>query len=236
MSTTIEATKVDQARETIEQALRTPGRVCVTCSFQTEDMIVVELVREHLPDVPVLFLETGYHFNEVYRYRDEMKKRYGLNLVNVVPKQPVAEQEAQHGLLYQSRPDECCKLRKVGPLFNALQGYEIWFTGLRRTQSPTRANLQTIDHFPLASGKQLLKVSPLAAWSDKEVWQWARERQIPVLSLYNEGYTSIGCEPCTAKPLDEHNLRSGRWGGRKLECGIHIVNEAAHLSEANIQG
>jgi phosphoadenosine phosphosulfate reductase len=228
MSTAIEATsallvKIDEAREVIERALRTPGRVCVTSSFQTEDMIVVELVREHLPDIPVLFLETGYHFAEVYRYRDQMKERYGLNLINVIPPQPLAEHEAQYGLLHQSRPDECCRLRKVGPLFSALQGYEIWFTGLRRVQSPTRANLQTIDTFPLASGKELLKVSPLASWTDKEVWQFARERDIPVLSLYNEGYTSIGCEPCTAKPLDENNLRSGRWSGRKLECGIHIA-------------
>ena len=118
-------------------------------------------------------------------------------------------------MLHQSRPDECCKLRKVGPLFAALQGYEIWFTGLRRVQSPTRANLKPIDRFPPASGKELLKVSPLANWSDREVWQFAREREIPVLSLYNEGYTSIGCAPCTAKPLDESNLRSGRWGGRR---------------------
>jgi phosphoadenosine phosphosulfate reductase len=228
-TTTVDATKIGQARETIDEALRIPGRVCVTCSFQTEDMIVVELVREHLPDVPVLFLETGYHFPEVYRYRDEMQARYQLNVVNVLPKATVAEQESQHGLLFQSRPDECCKLRKVGPLFEALQGYEIWFTGLRRVQSPTRANLQPIDRFPLASGKELLKVSPLATWSDKEVWQFAHERDIPLLSLYNDGYTSIGCAPCTAKPLDDANLRSGRWGGRKVECGIHIAEPASSV-------
>lgn len=216
-------TKAEEARAAINEALSAPGRVCVTCSFQTEDMIAVELVREQLPDVPVLFLETGYHFPEVYRYRDEMTERYGLNLVNVLPQQSLEEHESVFGLLHQSKPDQCCKLRKVGPLFAALEEYDIWFTGLRRVQSPTRANLQAIDRFPLPSGKQLLKASPLATWSDKEVWQFASERGIPVLSLYNEGYTSIGCGPCTAKPADAANPRSGRWAGRKLECGIHIA-------------
>ncbi len=215
--------KPGQALEIVQRVLRLAGPVCVTCSFQTEDMIVVELVREHMPDVPVLFLETGYHFPEVYRYRDEMTARYGLNLVNVVPRQSLQEHEAAFGLLHQTRPDECCKLRKVGPLFAALENYAVWFTGLRRVQSPTRAHLQEMDTFPLPSGKQLAKVSPLATWTDQEVWQFARERDIPVLPLYNDGYTSIGCEPCTSRPIDADNLRSGRWAGRKLECGIHIA-------------
>ncbi len=215
--------KALEARETVAQVLREAGPVCVTCSFQTEDMIAVQLVREVLPDVPVLFLETGYHFPEVYRYRDEMATRYGLNLVNVAPRESLEEHERAFGLLHQSRPDECCRLRKVGPLFAALEDYQVWFTGLRRVQSPTRANLQAIDRFPLPSGKQLVKASPLAAWTDQEVWQYARANDIPILSLYDEGYTSIGCAPCTAKPLDASNLRSGRWAGRKLECGIHIA-------------
>ena len=215
--------KLQEAQEAIEQAIKRGGTACVTCSFQTEDMVVVELVREQIPEIPVLFLETGYHFPEVYRYRDEMTARYGLNLVNVMPQETVEAQEAQFGLLYQSQPDQCCKLRKVGPLFASLASYDIWFTGLRRVQSPTRANLQLIDLFPLPSGKQIVKASPVASWSDKEVWGFARERDIPVLSLYNEGYTSIGCAPCTARPLDPENLRSGRWAGRKLECGIHIA-------------
>jgi phosphoadenosine phosphosulfate reductase len=217
------ASQAEEARQIVETALRSSGKPCVTCSFQTEDMIAVELVREYVPDVAVLFLETGYHFPAVYQYRDEMTARYGLNLINVAPQETLAEHEGLRGLLHQSRPDECCKLRKVGPLFSALESYDVWFTGLRRVQSPTRANLQPIDQFLLPSGKQLVKVSPLATWGDKEIWQYARERNIPVLSLYNEGYTSIGCEPCTAKPSDANNLRSGRWAGRKLECGIHIA-------------
>jgi phosphoadenosine phosphosulfate reductase len=215
--------KTSIALESIDLALSDPGVPCLTCSFQAEDMVVLHLVRERLPDVPVLFLETGYHFAEVYRYRDEMTARYNLNLVNVIPEQTVLEQESQFGVLYQSRPDECCNLRKVRPLFAALQNYEIWFTGLRRVQSPTRANLKALDRFPLPSGKELLKVSPLADWLDKEVWEFARDHAIPLLPLYEEGYTSIGCQPCTALPADAANPRSGRWTGRKLECGIHIA-------------
>jgi phosphoadenosine phosphosulfate reductase len=217
------STKLTEARDAIMTALQSQALPCITCSFQAEDIVVLHLVREQVPDVPVLFLETGYHFAEVYRYRDEMTARYGLNLVNVTPAQTVAEQERQFGLLYQSQPDQCCKLRKVGPLFAALEKYDVWFTGLRRVQSPTRANLQIADHFPLPSGKQLLKVSPLASWVDREVWSFAREHDIPLLPLYQAGYTSIGCEPCTALPADPKNARSGRWAGRKLECGIHIV-------------
>jgi phosphoadenosine phosphosulfate reductase len=216
-------TKSDEARRAVEAALANATSACVTCSFQTEDMVVVELVRERLPNVPVLFLETGYHFAEVYRYRDEMTERYGLNLVNVLPKTTVAEQEAQFGLLYQSQPDQCCKFRKVGPLFESLGNYDTWFTGLRRVQSPTRANLQVFDRFPLPTGKQLNKISILADWTDKDVWVYAKERGIPVLPLYEQGYTSIGCQPCTAFPSDPGNARSGRWAGRKLECGIHIA-------------
>src|SRR3954454_9927455 len=207
----------ETAEGIITQALAADGAACLTCSFQAEDMVVLQLVRERLPGIPVLFLETGYHFAEVYRYRDEMTARYNLNLVNVIPEQTVPEQESQFGVLYQSRPDECCNLRKVRPLFAALQKYEIWFTGLRRVQSPTRANLKALDSFPLPSGKQLLKASPLADWLDRDVWEFARDHSIPLLPLYAEGYTSIGCQPCTALPADAANPPSGRWTGRKLE-------------------
>jgi phosphoadenosine phosphosulfate reductase len=220
---TTATSKAEEAREIISKALDTDSDVCLTCSFQAEDMVALHLVRERLPHVPVLFLETGYHFAELYSYRDEMTARYGLNLVNVMPKQTVAEQDALFPLLNKTQPDQCCKLRKVGPLFDALEHYGVWFTGLRRVQSPTRANLQPLDTFPLPTGKQLLKVSALFDWTDREVWAFAKEHDIPLVSLYDQGYTSIGCEPCTALPADPANARSGRWAGRKLECGIHIA-------------
>jgi phosphoadenosine phosphosulfate reductase len=221
MNTT--TTKTDEARAAVTQAIAGQTSICLTCSFQAEDMVALHLVREQLPQAPVLFLETGYHFDEVYKYRDEMTARYGLNLVNVMPEHTVAEQEGEFGLLYQTQPDQCCKFRKVGPLFKALENYDVWFTGLRRVQSPTRANLQVFDTFPLPTGKKLSKVSVLADWTDKEVWDFAKGNDIPLLPLYQLGYTSVGCEPCTALPTDAGNARSGRWAGRKLECGIHMA-------------
>jgi phosphoadenosine phosphosulfate reductase len=196
--------------------------VCVTSSFQAEDMVVVHMVRQVLPNVPVIFLDTGYHFAETYEYRDRLAQDWGLNLVNVLPKLTVAEQESQFGILNQTAPDRCCGMRKVGPLFASLEPYRLWFTGLRREQAKTRANLQPVDTFTLPTGTQLQKVSPLADWSTRDVWHYAAEHNIPLLSLYDKGYTSIGCEPCTSLPFDPNDPRSGRWGGQKTECGIHV--------------
>ena len=128
---------------------------------------------------------------------------------------------AQVGL-WQTSTTDCCARHKVGPLFAALDGYDAWFTGLRREQSPSRANLAVVEEFRLPTGKILSKISPLAAWTTRDVWQYAREHDIPLLPLYDAGFSSIGCEPCTTAPLDPLNPRSGRWGGQKLECGIHI--------------
>ena len=203
------------------------GAPCITCSFQAEDMIVVDLLRKRLPKIPVLFLDTGYHFSETYAYRDRMTKAWELNLQNLAAKQSVAEQEAQFGILNQTDPGRCCQLRKVEPLFSALENYDVWFTGLRREQSPTRKNLKVIEHHQLPSGKMLLKVSPLAAWTWDQVWKYTGEHAIDHLPLYDFGYPSIGCEPCTAIPAAGADARSGRWGGRKLECGIHTESKRA---------
>jgi phosphoadenosine phosphosulfate reductase len=152
-----------------------------------------------------------------------MTRLYGLNLVNLAAGMTVAEQESRFGILNQTEPSRCCGMRKVEPLFAGLADYDVWFTALRREQSPTRANLEEVADFRLPNGKVLAKVSPLAGWSGREVWAYLKEHGIPALPLYELGYTSIGCEPCTQKPIDPENPRSGRWGGHnKLECGIHI--------------
>ena len=218
--------KVQSARDLIAAQLAQPGLACVTSSFQTECVVLVHMVIEQRPDIPVLFLETGYHFPETLAYRDRMAAEWKLNLSNLAAKQSVADQEAQFGILNQTRPDQCCKLRKVEPLFAGLSDYDTWFTALRREQSPTRANLQEVEPFKLPVGKTLQKISPLAGWTNREVWNYLTARDIPVLPLYDQGYTSIGCAPCTALPLSAEDLRSGRWQGKgKLECGIHIQAE-----------
>ena len=224
-ATTSLAQKVAAAKEVVSQQLRSTQDACVTSSFQAEDMVVLHLATQITPEIPVLFLDTGYHFAETYAYRDRMAAEWNLNLVNLMPAITVAEQESQFGILNQTAPDKCCAIRKVTPLFAGLEGYAVWFTGLRREQSKTRANLQVVDAFTLPSGKALRKVSPLADWSTRDVWQYASEHNIPLLPLYEKGYSSIGCEPCTSLPLDPNDPRSGRWSGQKIECGIHVQAE-----------
>lgn len=220
--------KIAAAKQLIaEQFAGNYGKAVFTNSFQSEDMILLHMVREHLPQIPVLFLETGYHFAEVYEYRDRMAQSWQMNLVNVMPQITVAEQESQFGILNQSDPTRCCQIRKVTPLFAALEEYDLWFTGLRREQAKSRAALKEVDDFPLPSGRKIRKLSPLTEWSSRDVWVYATEHHIPLLSLYDKGYTSIGCEPCTSIPTDPNDPRSGRWGGQKLECGIHLPNQAS---------
>jgi phosphoadenosine phosphosulfate reductase len=201
------------------------GSICLTSSFQTEDMVVLHMLRAHLPQVPVIFLETGYHFAELIAYRDQMVRDWGLNLVNAMPKTTLEEHEKEFGLLHIVEPTKCCAIRKVEPLMRSLEPFSWWFTGLRREQSPTRAGLKKVEDHRLPTGKSLKKVSVLADWDWARVEGYAREHGIPRLSLYDLGYTSIGCEPCTAVPAAGADARSGRWGGKKLECGIHTFSE-----------
>ncbi len=188
---------------------------CLTCSFQAEDVVVLHMLREIAPDIPVLFLDTVHHFQQTYAYRDELTARWGLNLITLRADTPSVG-------LWQTSTDACCARHKVEPLFSALEAYDVWFTGLRREQSPSRAHLAHLEPFNLPSGRVIRKVSPLATWTTKDVWAYASANGVPLLPLYDLGYTSIGCEPCTTLPLDPSDQRSGRWQGQKLECGIHI--------------
>jgi phosphoadenosine phosphosulfate reductase len=215
--------RIAAAQALIAQEVATHSRdIVVTNSFQVEDMVVLHIAQQFVPNVPVIFLDTGYHFAEVYEYRDRMAREWQLNLVNLVPVITVAEQESQFGILNQTDPGHCCGIRKVKPLFNALENYALWFTGLRREQAKSRATLREVDDFALPSGRTIRKISPLTEWTAKDVWIYASRYQIPLLNLYDKGYTSIGCEPCTSLPTDPNDPRSGRWSGQKQECGIHL--------------
>ena len=227
LSNDLESLELRTAEEVVVQAVAGAyaDGACFTCSFQAEDMIVLHLLRKRLPKIPVLFLETGYHFAETYEFRDTISREWNLNLINAIPKQSVAAQESTFGILYRGYPAKCCQLRKVDPLLNALRPYETWFTGLRREQSATRKNLKKAELHRLPTGETLTKVSPLADWTWGQVWEYTAANNISYLPQYDRGYSSIGCEPCTAIPNDPNNLRSGRWGGQKLECGIHTFSE-----------
>jgi len=214
--------RLQAVRGVLAREITGRGDVCLTCSFQAEDVLLTRLAIQLDAALPILFLDTGYHFAETCAYRDRMAREWNLNLVNLLPRQTVAEQEAEFGLLYQSSPDQCCKFRKVEPLFKAVAGYRVWITGLRREQAKSRVALEESSMFTLPGGRQVLKIAPLAEWTTRDVWYACRQLDIPLLPLYERGYSSIGCEPCTSLPLDPNDPRSGRWAGRKVECGIHI--------------
>jgi phosphoadenosine phosphosulfate reductase len=214
-ASTVAGDLTSQASQLIADTLAKGGRSCITCSFQAEDVAVLHMLLQVDPGIPVLFLDTVHHFAQTYAYRDELAAKWRLNVVNLRAAEPAPG-------LWQTSTDACCAKHKVQPLFSALENYDVWFTGLRRQQSPSRANLAEVEPFRLPSGGQISKLSPLAHWTTKDVWHYAKAHDIPLLSLYELGYTSIGCEPCTSLPPDPNDPRSGRWSGQKLECGIHV--------------
>jgi phosphoadenosine phosphosulfate reductase len=194
------------------------GNYVVASNMQ--DAVLVDLAAKVRPGVDVLFLDTGYHFVETIGTRDAFEAVYDINVVNVTPENSVAKQDELYGKdLFAREPNECCRMRKVEPLGKALRPYIAWVTGIRRVEAPTRANAPLIT-FDEAFG--LVKVNPIAAWSDDDMQRYIDEHGILVNPLVYEGYPSIGCAPCTAKVAEGADPRSGRWQGTaKTECGLH---------------
>lgn len=191
----------------------------VACSMA--DSVLPAVVAEQLPGVDVLFLDTGYHFVETYATRNEVALRLPVTVVDIKPKQTVAEQDAQYGeKLYSRDPGLCCQLRKVDPLHESLGNYELWFTGVRREEALTRTATPLVVW---DSKNNLVKVNPLAAWTFDELVGFAVAKDVPVNLLLTNGYPSIGCEPCTKAVAPGEDPRSGRWAGLdKTECGLHV--------------
>ena len=194
------------------------GEYVVASNMQ--DAVLIDMAAKIRPGVDVLFLDTGYHFAETIGTRDAVTDVYDVNVVNVAPEHSVEQQDALLGKnLFSRNPNECCRLRKVAPLSKALRGYSAWVTGLRRVEAPTRANAPLVS-FDAAFG--LVKVNPLATWTDQDIQDYIDAHSVLVNPLAFDGYPSIGCAPCTAKPLDGADPRSGRWQGLgKIECGLH---------------
>lgn len=194
-------------------------QAAVACSMS--DAALPHLVAEHLPGVDVLFLETGYHFAETTFTRGEVAERLDVRIVDVTPVQTVREQDAEFGKdLFARDPALCCARRKVEPLQRALGDYEVWFTGVRRDESPTRTDTPLIT-WDERNG--LIKVNPVAAWSFDDLIDYAGTHDVPVNPLIANGYPSIGCAPCTKPVAAGEDPRSGRWAGlAKTECGLHL--------------
>lgn len=198
-------------------------RVAIASAFQAEGTVVMHMATEIRPDIPVLFLETGYQFAETLAFKERLTDRLGLNVIDLVGEHTVAEQAATYGpRLFERDPELCCELNKVRPMFETLRELDAWVTAFRRESSPTRAGAPFVDQYELEPGRWITKVNPVAAWSRRNVWSYLREHDLPHNPLYDLGYASIGCAPCTRIRFADEPERAGRWAGlAKWECGIH---------------
>lgn len=208
------------AEEVVAWAVREFGPYLAVASSM-QDLVLAHLVSRQLPFVDVLFGDTGYHFAETLGTRGAVEIEMDVDVVDVRPELTVAEQDAAHGpRLHDRDPEACCAMRKVAPMRQALQGYEAWATGVRRGETAARANAPLVS-FDERNG--VVKINPLAAWTDEQVQEYARTHGVVVNPLLSDGYPSVGCEPCTQRVEAGQDARAGRWAGRdKDECGLHV--------------
>lgn len=201
---------------------RFAGRLALACSFQAEDVVLVDMLYRlgGLDKVTVFCLDTGLHFPETYATRQRVAERYGIEPVAVKPALTLEEQAARHGdRLWAREPDLCCRLRKVEPLRRYLQGFAAWITGIRREQTPARAGARVVEPDRRFG---LVKINPLVRWTRDEVWAYVHRHGVPYNPLHDRGYPSIGCAPCTRPVAAGEDPRAGRWSNfQKTECGLH---------------
>lgn len=199
-------------------------RLCLSCSWQKQSSVLVHLVAELGLEVDIVELDTHLFFKETYETRERLVERYGLRLI--VPEVlTIAEQHKREGPnLWETSPDRCCHIRKVEPLLRALDPYDAWVSGIRRDQSPSRAGIRKVER---SERYGVWKIQPLADWTEKDIWRYIVQNDIPYNPLHDAGYRSIGCMPCTRPTRPDEEERAGRWAGSdKLECGIHV--DTAH--------
>lgn len=205
-----------------------PGRVALACSFGgPAGMVLLDLVVRLDDRVPVYYLDTGLLFPETYALVERAARRYGITPRAVRPELSLGAQAAAYGeALWERDPDRCCAVRKVEPNRAFVAGFDAWLTGIRRAQTVQRA-----DVLPVVRDGAVEKISPLYDWSDAELWAYVNAHDVPLNALHAEGYPSIGCVPCTRRPVDPADPRSGRWAGfGKTECGLHVPGTAARVS------
>ncbi len=194
--------------------------IALACSLGADDMALVDMLSKVAPQTRVFYLDTGVLFKETYELRDAVIKKYNINPIQLLPTLTLDEQAAEHGPnLWERDPDLCCNIRKVQPLSKFLSGLQAWITGIRRDQTPARANSGIVE---LDKKFGLVKVNPLAKWTEAMVWDYIKANNVPYNPLHEQGYPSIGCVPCTSQVKPGEDPRSGRWKGfKKDECGLH---------------
>ena len=219
-------------QEMLESVIRDnlAGEIALVSSFGAESAVLLHLVAQVDPGVPVLFLETGKHFPETLAYRDELVERIGLkNLVNLYPCLGELEARDETGLRWSYDPDGCCEIRKVKPLARALEGYDATFTGRKAFQASTRSHLPRFE-IDTSDAQGRLKINPLIDWDASQIEGYMIQHDLPRHPLVAQGYPSIGCSPCTSMVAPGEDPRSGRWKGwDKTECGIHSDGAVSEL-------
>jgi len=210
--------------EIVRWALLESGleRIAVASAFQAEGACVMHMATRIRPDVPVLFLETGFHFAETLAFKAQLTDLLDLNVTDLVGEHTVESQEAAFGpRLYEREPDRCCDINKVRPMLGALRELDAWITAFRRDSSPTRATSPIVDRYEFEPGRWIVKINPVVNWTRRDTWAYLADHDLPRNPLYDLGYASIGCAPCTRMPFAGEPERAGRWAGlSKWECGI----------------
>ncbi|RMG13510.1 MAG: phosphoadenylyl-sulfate reductase [Deltaproteobacteria bacterium] len=214
---------------------KVPAGLSLACSFGMQSVVLIDMLHRLglLSRVEVFYLDTGLLFEETLAVREALRDRYGLEPVRVCPNLSLDEQARRYGdRLWERDPTRCCALRKVEPLRRYLAEKEAWITGLRRAHGKTRAKVPVL-HWDAANG--LMKINPMAAVDEKEIWRYIHRRSVPYNALYDQGYPSIGCAPCTRPVAPGEDPRSGRWAGQdKTECGIHVDGEVIKTAGSGI--
>lgn len=222
----------EHPREIVRWALGDSGieRIAIASAFQADGTAVMHMATQLRPDIPILFLDTGFHFEQTLRLKERLTERLGLNVVDLEGeyRSPEAQAKAFGERLYERDPARCCDINKVQPMFHALRELDGWITAYRRESSPTRANAPIVDQYELEPGRTIVKVNPMATWTRRETWGYLKEHDLPHNSLYDIGYASIGCAPCSRLQFPGEAEREGRWAGlSKWECGIQETGRAA---------
>lgn len=220
------------SEEIVRWAVREFGAgLTMSTSFGAESAVLLHLVTQIKPDLPVLFTNTGFHFAETLAHRDALVKRLRLNLRELKPEIPTDEFLAKNGRLYERDPDACCAVNKIAPFEKALKDYRAWITGIRRNQADTRKSSQFVENYR----DRLVKINPLLNWTGKMFWDYAKKHDLPYHPLWEKGYLSIGCSPeCCTRPVQGgEDPRAGRWAGKaKTECGIQTFLKEETASQA----
>ena len=227
------ATDIEQQRSELDRMTpvelltwgseRFHGSIVCLAALGAEDVVLVDMIARHKLPIPIRTIDTAVLFRETYALWSRLEKKYGIEIPGIrsdlIPDAGPTDPDVDH--LWEREPDRCCQLRKVVPLRRELSGRQAWITGIRREQSETRRNAQPVE-WDAAFG--LTKLNPLATWTSDQMWTYIRTNNVPYNPLHDNGYPSIGCEPCTSQIGEGETMRSGRWRGReKTECGLHVV-------------